>query len=67
MRYPDYVWIVHHWYNMDWWNQSDGNCTPNEMAAMLNMQFIIDHYPRISDEDKNRTNIGNIVSASCDY
>ena len=67
MRYPDYVWMVHHWYNMDWWRQGHGGCIPSEMMIMLRMQFVIDHYPRIDDEDKNITNVGGIVSASFDY
>ena len=29
---------------------------------MLDMQFIIDHYPRINEKDKNTMNIGGIVS-----
>lgn len=67
MRYPDYVWMVHHWYNTDWWSQKHGGCSPNEMTIMLNRQLVIDHYPRINDDDKNMTNVGGIVSTSCNY
>ena len=52
---------------MDWWRQGHGDCNHSEMMIMLRMQFVIDHYPRIDDEDKNITNVGGIVSASFDY
>lgn len=54
--------MVHNWYNTDWWRRNDSGCTPDEMLNMLNMQIIIDHFPRIREEDKNTTNIGGIVS-----
>ena len=71
MRYPNYVWIVHNWYNLDWWRQDNSGCTEFELMDMLNMQLIIDHYPRIDEADMNKPNIGNIVSinisATCSY
>ena len=62
MRYPHYVWMVHNWYNMDWWRQNNSGCTDLDLRKMLNMQLIIDHYPRIDEADMNKTNVGNIVS-----
>ena len=62
MKYPNYVWIVHNWYNLDWWMQNDSGCTDLELRDMLNMQLIIDHYPRIDEADMDKPNIGNIVS-----
>ena len=64
MMYPDYVWMLHNWYNTDWWKSTESGCTFGEMKSMLNKQIVIDHYPRINEADKNRPNIGEIVSAS---
>ena len=58
--YPDYVWMVHNWYTIDWW--MNGSCTKDQMREVLDLQIVLDHYPRISEEDKNRTNIGGVVS-----
>jgi len=62
MVYPEYVWMVHNWYNVDWWKRNYSGCTVSEMRNMINMQIVIDHYPRINKEHKNITNIGGIVS-----
>ena len=63
MRHPNYVWMVHNWYNIDWWtNETISNCTIDEMQTVLNLQIILDHFPRINEEDKNKTNIGGVVS-----
>ena len=63
MIYPDYVWMVHNWYNIDWWmNRTNSSCTIDDMKAVLTSQIVLDHYPRINEEDKNRTNIGGVVS-----
>ena len=64
MRYPNYVWMVHNWYNSDWWMLNNSGCKRDEVLNMLKMQLVIDHYPRINEADKNRTNIGGIVSKS---
>ena len=61
MMYPDYVWMVHNWYNIDWWSNSN-SCTEDEMKKVLNLQIVLDHYPRINEKDKNKTNIGGTVS-----
>ena len=34
------------------------------MAGLLSASLIFDHYPRIDKNDKNKTNIGNIVSCN---
>ena len=61
--YPDYVWMVHNWYNINWWLKStNSNCTQDQMKQMLTSQIILDHYPRIKEEDKNKTNVGGEVS-----
>lgn len=63
MMLPDYVWMFHNWYVVNWWRRSTAfNCTPDEIRRVLNFQIILDHYPRISEDDKNRTNIGGTVS-----
>ena len=63
MKHPDYVWMVHNWYNIDWWtNRTNLSCTQDQMKEILNLQIILDHYPRINEEDKNKTNIGGVVS-----
>ena len=63
MKHPDYVWMVHNWYNIDWWtNRTNLRCTQDQMKEILNLQIILDHYPRINEEDKNKTNIGGVVS-----
>ena len=59
--HPDYVWMVHNWYNIDWWMNAS-NCTQDQMKAVLTSQIVLDHYPRISEDDKNKTNIGGVVS-----
>ena len=60
--HPDYVWMVHNWYNIDWWNRTNSSCTSNQMKAVLDLQIVLDHYPRIDEEDKNIKNIGGVVS-----
>ena len=63
MKHPDYVWMVHNWYNIDWWtNRTDLSCTQDQMKEMLKLQIVLDHYPRINEEDKNKTNVGGVVS-----
>ena len=60
--HPDYVWMVHNWYNIDWWtNRANSSCTLDQMKAVLSLQIVLDHYPRIDEEDKNVTNIGGVV------
>ena len=49
---------------LDWWRQDNSSYTDSQLRNMLDMQFIIDHYPRINEEDKNKTNVGGIVSAN---
>ena len=60
MRHPDYVWMVHNWYNIDWWTNS--SCRFDEMKNILNTQIVLDHFPRINEGDKNIINIGGVVS-----
>ena len=58
--HPNYVWMIHNWYNLDWWKNS--SCTIEEMKKVVISQIVIDHYPRIDEKDKNKTNIGGVVS-----
>ena len=63
MKHPDYVWMVHNWYNIDWWtNRTNISCTQDQMKEILKSQIVLDHYPRIKEEDKNKTNVGGVVS-----
>ena len=63
MTLPDYVWMVHNWYTINWWKEGVAfNCTPDEMRTVLNSQIVLDNYPRINEDDKNTVNIGGIVS-----
>jgi len=52
--------MIHNWYNLDWWKNS--SCTIEEMKKVLTSQIVLDHYPRIDEKDKNKTNIGGVVS-----
>ena len=66
--HPDYVWMVHNWYNIDWWtNRTNSSCSLDNMKAVLNSQIILDHFPRINETDKNKTNIGGVVSNANKY
>lgn len=63
MRHPEFVWMVHNWYNIDWWmNRTNSSCTLDNMKTVLNYQIVLDHFPRIKDDDKNKTNVGGVVS-----
>ena len=62
MRYPDYVWMIHNWYNLDWWRRNNSDCTDSQLRNMLDMQLIIDHYPRLNEVDRNKINDAGIVS-----
>ena len=60
MRHPNYVWMVHNWYNIDWWTTS--SCTLDQMKAILNSQIVLDHFSQIDEQDKDKTNIGGVIS-----
>ena len=60
MGHPNYVWMVHNWYNIDWWINS--SCTLDQMKEILNSQIVLDHFSRIDEHDKDKTNIGGVVS-----
>ena len=67
MFYPDYVWMFFNWYLDHWW-LTERSCTKNGKVPAANLErlvetsLVLDHYPRIEDEDANKTNVGNIVS-----
>ena len=66
--HPDYVWMVHNWYNIDWWmNRTNSSCSLDNMKAILNLQIVLDHFPRIDETDKNKTNVGGVVSNANKY
>ena len=63
MTLPDYVWMVHNWYHNNWWKVGvEFNCTSDEIRTVLNLQIILGNYPQINEDDKNKINIGGIVS-----
>ena len=66
MFYPDYVWMLFNWYTDDWWLEKS-SCAKNATQAkklerLVETSLVLDHYPRIDEKDKNKTNIGKIVS-----
>ena len=63
MMHPDYVWMVHNWYSIDWWmNTTNSSCTLDNMKQVLISQIVLDHSTRINEADKNKTNVGGVVS-----
>ena len=65
MFYPDYVWIFFNWYTDNWW-LSKTNCSRSDLqtkslARLIRNSLVLDHYPRIEDEDADQPNVGNIV------
>ena len=72
MFYPTYTWISFNWYSDYWWlgNSSctkDGSVKAKDLERVLRTSLIVDHYPRIEDEDADEPNVGNIVSNLCKY
>ena len=71
MFYPDYVWMFFNWYLDKWW-LADSSCTKNGKVSSQNLErlvetsLVLDHYPRIENEDADKPNVGNIVS-NCVY
>ena len=67
MFYPDYVWMFFNWYLDNWW-LSKSNCTRSglqtkHLGRLIRNSLVLDHYPRIEDEDADKPNVGNIVSS----
>ena len=69
MAHPEYAWMFFNWYNDNWWTNI--SCTKNDpdkeraIENILLTSLIYDHYPRIDEEYRNESNVGNIVSYSC--
>ena len=66
MFYPDYVWMFFNWYLDNWW-LSKANCPRSGLQTkyltrLIRNSLVLDHYPRIKDEDADEPNVGNIVS-----
>ena len=65
MYYPEYVMIFYNWY-LDYWWSGESNCADKlnnkNLEMVLRRSLVVDHAPRIEDQDANRPNIGNIVS-----
>jgi len=40
----------------------DGSAQVKDLERVVRTSIVLDHYPRIEDEDVNKINIGNIVS-----
>ena len=69
MFYPTYAWIYFNWFVDDWWLAEENSCTMNGsvkaqdlVEKVLKNSLVVDHYPRIEDEDRDKQNVGNIVS-----
>ena len=67
MFYPNYVWMFFNWYMDHWWLvkrscTKDGKLPAKNLEKIVETSLVLDHYPRIEDEDANKTNVGNIVS-----
>ena len=67
MAHPTHAWMSFNWYTDDWW--FDSNCTKNDterqaIEDILLTSLIFDHYPRIDENDKDKRNVGNIVSCN---
>jgi len=66
MVHPKYAWMFFNWYNDNWWTNI--SCTKNDpdkeraIENILLTSLIFDHYPRIDEEYRNESNVGNIVS-----
>ena len=43
----------------------DGSVKVEDLDRVLRNSLILDHYPRIEDENANEKNVGNIVSKVC--
>ena len=67
MFYPNYVWMFFNWYMDKWWLAGrscakNGKVPAKSLERLVETSLVLDHYPRIEDEDVNKTNVGNIVS-----
>lgn len=61
MVYPGYVFMFHNWYSDEWWRQTTPNCGTDQIEGMLDFALLFGHYPRIPEDMKNETNIGNLT------
>ena len=66
MYYPEYVYIFYNWYLDNWWlNESKCAKNPSEakkLERVVSRSLVVDHAPRIEDQDADKPNVGNIVS-----
>jgi len=65
MAHPRYAWMFFNWYNDNWW--ANISCIQNsssveDIEEILLTSLIFDHYPRIDEKDKDKLNVGNVVS-----
>ena len=61
MIHPDYVYMFHNWYSNEWWTQPPPDCEIDEVQRVLEFSLLFGHYPRIPEDMKNVTNVGNLV------
>ena len=54
--------MFHNWYSDEWWTQLTPNCATDQIQSVLEFSLLFGHYPRIPDDMKNVTNVGNLVS-----
>ena len=66
MYHPEYAWMFINWYSVNWWRNNASSCSSEakKLEEVLETSIILDHYPRIEDDHKDKRNIGNIVSIS---
>ena len=54
--------MFHNWYSNDWWRQPTPNCATDQIQSVLEFSLLFGHYPRIPEDMRNVTNVGNLVS-----
>lgn len=63
LSYPGYAWIIPGWYEDEWWQSFDSNCSLGEFGDFISSSVIVvSHYPNTLN-DSAVTAIG-IVSFS---
>ena len=62
MTHPTYAWMFYNWYSNNWWNISNSSdCSADRIKSFLDFSLVFDHFPRINDSDKNKTNVADMV------
>ena len=63
MHHPNYQWMFYHWYTDGWWTRAN-NCTVDNsvLQKFLKRSLTYNHYPSLAENDKDKLNVGNMVS-----